>query len=332
MRYSEHALDILATISFKGIGKAWIVKHLSSPKPIEEITALIAQHSREKNVSKELFMEKRCEIKSKLTNLEGHCDGIVALGDKDFPFLRGSISDGDTPVVLFYRGELSLLARHNKNVSVIGLLSPDEQIERAERIVVSELVKKGVTIVSGLALGCDSIAHKQTVELNATTVAILPGTLSDIIPQSNKNLADRIVDNGGLLVTEYYQEIRSKKELITRYIERDRLQALFCDCIVLVASFAPNKEGKDSGARHAMEYARKYGIPRAVIYNEHKHKGNPMFDLNRLILKEDAKVYRIDNMSLAQFASQIPTRDEPSSKQVAARDEQYSIFSAEDFL
>lgn len=162
----------------------------------------------------------------------------------------------------------------------------------------AELVKKGATIISGLAHGCDSISHRQALDSNGRTVAILPSPLNNIMPIRNRSLAFQIVEEGGLLITEYGNEHKSQMELSSRYKERNRLQALFCDTIVLAASYAQNSaerwkiEGQklDSGSRLAMNYAKEYNIPRAVMYDVSEDEQNPMFDLNRDIIKDQRGV------------------------------------------
>ena len=189
-------------------------------------------------------------------------------------------------MVLFYKGDISLIENPNNNVAVIGVLTPLGDVEQREREVVKMLVDKGVTIVSGLALGCDSISHDETLRNNGKTVAVLPSPLNDIMPKSNLRLANEILESGGLLVTEYYEPISSKYELSSRYIKRDRLQAMFSKCVLLAASYAENREGKDCGSRHALSKAKEHGISRAVIYNAETDSGNQMFDLSRQIINE----------------------------------------------
>lgn len=77
-------------------------------------------------------------------------------------------------------------------------------------------------------------------------------------------------------------------ELSSRYQERDRLQALYSNSIVLAASYAKNDIGNDSGSRLAMGYAKDYLIPRVVIYDEESDSNNPKYDLNRQIIGEDS--------------------------------------------
>ena len=187
------------------------------------------------HITLEDFESNKKRIREDILKLEGFIDGIVAIGDETFPHYRGKVKNSEQPIVLFYRGDISLLKATNKNIAVIGLLNPDSDIEKIEQEVVSELVENGATIVSGLALGCDSIAHMQTLRSNGKTIAILPSPLSKILPAKNIELANEIARKNGLLITEYYADAKSKMEFGGRYQERDRLQALFSDYYYFVS-------------------------------------------------------------------------------------------------
>lgn len=196
-----------------------------------------------------------------------------------------------------------------------------KKTEGREKKIVEEIVKKEITIVSGLAFGCDSIAHQQAI-LSGKTIAILPSPLNDILPAKNRGLAYEIVDQGGVLVTEYYEKFKSKMELSSRYKERDRLQALFCDTIILAASYAQDSAERwslhdqklDSGARLAMEYAKSYSIPRAVMYNENTDINNPMFDLNRQLINEDNNIVILTKKKLVKIIDGIKKQNERNKK------------------
>ncbi len=296
MKYSENALNILTTKSYKGIGKAWLVRNLQGNESVDKIVACLNKKSEVTSV--EEFEYKKNNYRKIIEQLGDFCDGIIAMGDEKFPKHRGKVKDSEKPVFLYYKGDIDLLSIENKNISVIGLLKPKGNIENRERKIVNEFVKKGATIVSGLAFGCDSISHQQTLDSKGKTVAILPSPLHKILPTKNKELAFQIVEKGGLLITEYGNDFKNPMELSSRYRERDRLQALFCDTIVLVASYAKNSAERwnifgqklDSGARLAMQYAKNYNIPRAVMYNQKLDGNNPMFDLNRDIIKEQGNL------------------------------------------
>lgn len=308
MKYTDNALNILTAKSYKGIGNAWIVKNLKGNESVETIVSLLNKAIRGEPTNVEEFERLRKDFETKLNaKFENWCDGFVALGDHNFPKYRGNVKDSEQPVFLYYKGDINLLDASNKNITVIGLLNPEGDIEQREREIVAQFVKNGATIVSGLAFGCDSISHQQALDSNGKTVAILPSPLYSILPARNKGLAFQIVDEGGLLISEYGNDFKNTMELSSRYKERDRLQALFCDTIVLAASYAQDSAQRwkitgqklDSGARLAMGYAKDYGIPRAVMYDEILDEHNPMFDLNREIIKEQKNVTVLtqDNVS-----------------------------------
>lgn len=316
MKYTENALNILTTKQFKGIGRAWIIKHLKGNESVKRIVDIINEKSKEEEkITIDDFENSKRNIEEKLESFSEAYDGFVAIGDKDFPPYRGNVKDSEKPVFLFYKGNLDLLNIENINITVIGLLNPDENIIEREKRIVSKLVNKNATIVSGLAFGCDSVAHIQSLE-GGKTIAILPSPIHNILPARNKKLAFEIVERGGLLISEYYEEFKSPRELTTRYAERDRLQALFCDKIILIASYAQDSADKrkelsgqklDSGARIAMQKAKEYGIPRLLMYDEKNDANNPMFDLNRQLIEEgDVQILTpkiIENI-VKQFSNQ----------------------------
>ena len=301
MHYTENALNILTVRTYPKKGPAWIHKNLHGGESLNDLCQLLETEEYE-------FLEKRNEIKKSIKRLEDTIDGVVALGDNGFPFIRGEVKPADKPFAVFYKGDISLLKKHNLNVAVIGVLNPDDKIELTERIVTTEILRHGATIVSGLALGCDSIAHKVALENSGKTIAILPCPLNKIVPKENIELANDIVSNGGLLISEYYDAPKSRNDMISRFVVRDRLQALFSDAILLSASYAPNNMGNDSGSRHAMAKAKDYGIKRGVIYNEIKHSNNPMYDLNRQLLSEDRSVIRIDSLNMEDTVNQLVSK------------------------
>lgn len=306
MNYTENALNILITKTYKGIGRAWIVKNLKGNERVETIVSLLNKSLKEGfSTNIDEFERKKTKIKEYLKKMEEFLGGIVAIGDVNFPPYRGIVKASEQPVFLFYRGDLTLLKASNKNIAVIGLLNPDSDIEIMEQKIVVELVKNEVTIVSGLALGCDTIAHKQTLDSNGKTIAILPSPLNDIMPATNKLLANEIVEKNGLLISEYYENAKSKMELSSRYQERDRLQALFSDGIVLSASYAKNEQGNDSGSRLAMEYALSYSIPRAVIYDQEININNPKYDLSRQLIKEQKDVAVISRNNIPETVKKL---------------------------
>ena len=207
--------------------------------------------------------------------------------DEEFPRMDLPLRASERSYLFAYRGDISLLKEINHNVAVVGVLNPSEEVVAREKRVVAELVEKGFTIVSGLARGCDTVAHLECLVCGGKTIAFLPTTLSDIYPKENAGLAEKIAESGGLVVSEYFTEPNTRQEGVSRFIARDRLQAMFASRIILIASY-PKGEG-DSGSRHAMEKAKAYGRERYVMYRE-EDIDNPQFGLNRQILQDGGTV------------------------------------------
>jgi len=316
MEYTDNAINILTAKTYKGIGRAWIVKNLKGNESVEKNVFLLNNKSKQpEEVTVDDFEFNKNQILEKLLSLGDSCDGIIAIGDKNFPKHRGNVKESEKPIFLFYKGDIDLLHIENNNISVIGLLNPDETIEKRERKIVQEIIKHDIIIVSGLAFGCDSISHQEAIK-GGKTIAILPSPLNNILPAKNRGLAYEIIEEGGLLLSEYYEDFKGKYELSARYKERDRLQALFCDAIFLIASYAQDSANRwnmhgeklDSGARLAMGDAKNYNITCAVMYNEKIDRDNPMFDLNRQLIKEDSNTMILTNKNLEKIINEIKNK------------------------
>jgi len=313
MRYTDNAINIITTKTFKGIGRAWINKTLKGNESVETIVSFLNNSSKQDDIiTIDDFIFNKNQIINQIEKFQESCDGVVAIGDKHFPKYRGNVKESEQPIFLFYKGDISLLDIENCCITVIGLLNPDEKIEIREQKIVAEIVKRNVIIVSGLAFGCDSIAHKQAL-IGGKTIAVLPSPLNSIMPAKNKSLAFEIVQDGGLLITEYYDEQKSAMDLSSRYKDRDRLQALFCDTIILAASYAQDSATRwkitdqklDSGARLAMGFAKDYNIPRAVMYDQKLDIDNPMFDLNRQLIAEQKNITILTQKTLDEIITKI---------------------------
>lgn len=298
MKISENAINVATLSKIKGIGNAWIAENFTANLSEEEIIERIKQKN--KTFSKEDFYDYQDKAKKELEALRDSIDGVIAFCDKEFPQYNVKIEkDSDKPILLTYKGDLKLLAKQNLlRIAVIGLLNPDEKIKKFEEKILDKILEKDAVIVSGLANGCDQIAHEYTLKKDGATIAILPSTLQKILPVSNAELAQEIVAKGGLLISEYVAECENPKfELAKRYIDRDRLQALFSDAVCLIASYSEEDRKKDSskdaGSRHALGKAKEWGITRLAPKGL---DGDERFNLNREILSNDAVEINSQNL------------------------------------
>lgn len=253
-----------------------------------------------------------------LNAIEQDCvDGFICSYDEEFPQIPNEIKASEKPCLLFYRGNIDLLRNKSSNIAVIGVLTPSEEIRKREESFVKELVNNKFTIVSGLAKGCDSISHLACISNSGKTIAILPNQIGKIYPKENTRLADEIVASGGLLVTEYYKAPDSKYEATGRFIERDRLQAMFSASIILTASY--RKGEGDSGSRYAMEAALKYGVNRYVMFNKTTDYEDPLFGLNKDLITayNDVKVLSQSTMDEIIHPKATVNMPEPEYEQIS---------------
>lgn len=213
---------------------------------------------------------------------------LICVFDEEFPNFPTKLKSSERSYLFAYKGDIKLLNNITKNVAVVGVLSPTNDIIERERKIVERLVQKDFCIISGLANGCDTVAHEESLINSGKTVAVLPSTLNNVYPKKDAELAEKIVQSGGLVITEYVTEPTNRFESVKRFIERDRLQAMFAEKIILIASFLQGQG--DSGSRHAMDKAQEYGKERYVMFNEHTDKSVPIFGLNESLVNGGATI------------------------------------------
>ena len=228
-----------------------------------------------------------CDLQAVEQELKDKGINVICVFDENFPSANGKLKNSEKPFFFAYKGDITLLNNVDKNVAVIGVLTLTNEIVEREEKVVKSLAEKGYNIVSGLAKGCDTVAHSESTKNNAKTIAFLPSTIENIYPKENISLAKEIINNGGLIVSEYVNEPKNKYENVKRFIERDRLQALYSKAVVLIASFRRG-EG-DSGSRHAFEKAKQYGKKRLVMYRE-TDANELIFGLNKDYVIQGEKI------------------------------------------
>lgn len=125
--------------------------------------------------------------------------GVLTSKDQDYPELLKEVPDA--PALLYFKGNLASISR--AAVAVVGSRKFSYYGQKVTEFIVGPLAQAGIVIVSGLALGIDSIAHKNTIENNGITIAVLGNGLDAIYPSNNRYLADKIVQSGGVLFSEF---------------------------------------------------------------------------------------------------------------------------------
>jgi DNA processing protein len=128
-------------------------------------------------------------------------DRIITIYKEDerYPRLLAQITD--PPKQLYCRGDVSLL--NSFCLAVVGTRKISDYGRQACRDIVSHLAVSGVTVVSGLAIGIDAMAHLATLDSKGKTIAVLGTGIENLWPKENEALGQRIIDEGSLIVSEY---------------------------------------------------------------------------------------------------------------------------------
>ena len=126
--------------------------------------------------------------------------GTITLADLNYPSHLKNIYK--PPLVLFYYGDISLIENPLQNISMVGSRDYSPYGERMATEIATGLAKKGYNIVSGLARGIDSIAHKSAIEAGGKTIAVLGCGIDMCYPSENQELWEEIKKNH-LLISEY---------------------------------------------------------------------------------------------------------------------------------
>lgn len=148
--------------------------------------------------------------------------------DKDYP--RRLLQCDDAPMMLYYKGSVPLNA--TRVVAIVGTRNVTEYGKECCTRLVEDLVDDGVMVVSGLAYGVDTVAHRTAVRSGIPTVGVLGNGLQQIYPAANKKLAGEMLANGGLL-TECMSGTQPDRENFPR---RNRIIAGMADAVIVVES------------------------------------------------------------------------------------------------
>lgn len=154
------------------------------------------------------------------------------------------------PKSLYYIGTLP--DERLPTVAIVGSRKPTKYGNEVTERFARELAQRGVVIISGLAIGVDGIAHTAALESKGLTLAVLGNGLPNIYPSTHAELAKRIVDQGGAIVTEYEE---GRPVMSHQFLERNRIVSGLADAILITEAAA--RSGTLNTAAHALEQGKE---------------------------------------------------------------------------
>ncbi len=199
---------------------------------------------------------------------------VIELENKLYPKILKNIKKA--PKKLYINGNLDIL---NSNcIAIVGSRKNTKYGEKWCKKFAQEFIKYNLTIVSGMALGIDKIAHKTAIRNGGKTIAVLPSGLENIYPEENLELYNEIILNGGCVISEYEPKIKASSK---NFLERNRIvSGLSLGTVVIEAAY---RSGTSVTAKIAKEQGRDvFCIPGSL--------DNPKSIGTNNLIKEFAKI------------------------------------------
>ena len=207
----------------------------------------------------ESFNREKDSVLEQLSNWDTKL-GIraTALGEDDYPWILAQVSD--PPPIIFYQGELSLCSK-KQGVAVVGSRKASAEGCQIARDFGFAFALNGINVISGLAYGIDAAAHQGALKgSDSSTTAVLGGGLSKIYPAQNRSLADKILNSGGVLLSQFEPEQLPRPH---QFLDRNRVVSGLSSGVVIVQ--AAKRSGALSTANHALEQGREiFAIPGSI--------------------------------------------------------------------
>ena len=198
----------------------------------------------------------------------------IAATDEVYPSLLAECPE--RPHVIYAQGSLAALSQ--PAVSFVGTRTISTYGQTVGRKIIEQLhtLKEDVCIVSGLAFGNDENAHKAALEVGATTVAVIANALPEVTPAGNRNLADKILAQGGTILTELSSQHKNSGNF---FPSRNRIIAALSSGTVVVES--PYKGGSLITADYAFDYGRRVMAVPGRAFDKNSYGSNLLIKHNK---------------------------------------------------
>lgn len=212
----------------------------------------------------------RLNLRQDLNFIKKHRIRIIKYSDNNYPIKLNFIKN--KPIVLYAIGNLEGI--NNESVAIVGSRNCSAYGKRTAEMCTIALAQKGINIVSGLANGIDSIAHKSCLDTGGKTIAVIGTGLDRIYPEENLGLARRILKHEGLILSEYPIGINPDGENFPR---RNRIISGLSNAVLVVE--ASKKSGSLITANYAIEQGREvWAIPGSIYAEKSEGTNNLIKD------------------------------------------------------
>lgn len=174
---------------------------------------------------------------------------INQISPQDNKFLQIISSIVLMPKRLYYIGTLPTERR--PTIAIVGTRRPTAYGKDVTMQLAGDLARRGVVIVSGMALGVDALAHRATLDAGGITIAVQGNGLAKLYPATNRQLGADIIAHGGAIISEYEPHVEARD---FQFLERNRIVSGLSDGVLITEASA--RSGTLNTARHALEQGK----------------------------------------------------------------------------
>lgn len=221
-----------------------------------------------------------------LCTRKGLCQVMLTLKGREIPQILRSIPNAPSELYIAGTDVYELLTK--PRLAVVGTRNASPYGRGVTETLVEDLASQGVVVISGLALGVDSIAHRTTLKTGGLTVAVLPGGLKKIYPRSHESLARQIVEKGGVLISE---KPSSESPRPYDFLHRNRLISGLSDAVLVTEAAA--RSGSLNTARHALEQGKTIFAVPGNINNLYSEGTNNLIKMGANLVTSAKDIYSV---------------------------------------
>ena len=208
----------------------------------------------EKTAKEILNPKYKIGIENMINQMKKEKIKLINIDDANYPEKLKQIYD--KPISLYVKGNVEILSSFS--LAVIGCRQNSKYGEEVTKAVTKGIVKNNIVTISGLARGIDSICHIETLKNRGKTIAVIGSSLDIIYPFENKNLVDKIINNGGCIVSEYPLGTKPEK---MNFPARNRIISGLSNGVIVIE--AKKKSGTMTTVDFALEQGKNvFTIPR----------------------------------------------------------------------
>lgn len=301
---------LVALMQLKGIGRSRALQLLGAPPhglTADDCRDGLLKKAEEARLSQADLLEA---WKRSIEQLHAGAEiGVRAVSFHDDGYPARLKHMPDPPAVLYIRGKMEAL-HEPRSVAIVGTREPTPYGVEVARRSGAAAARAGFVIVSGLAHGCDTFAHEGCLDVGGIGVAVMAHGLDKVYPAANRGLAERLLEGGGCLVSEYPLGMTPAR---TAFADRDRIQSGLADGVLVVETDVKG------GTMHTVRFARKQDRVLACIAHPEKWSGENKTRGNAKLIADGWAQPIPDSAALLRFIEETAKTGDASGRDESRR-------------